>query len=114
MIRRPILGAPFIARLYGGMNNGTFNAIGYILHHYFNDNDCVRVYASDSDRMRWTSRKFWAMWAFVALFWDMRSDKLISGDQFVSLVEILIIAYFAANVVKAGVDKWKGGFNAGD
>jgi len=50
--------------------------------------------------MRWTSRKLISMWAFTGLFTVMLSKAMITGDQFVSLLTILLLAYFGANVAE--------------
>ncbi len=60
--------------------------------------------------MRWTSRKFWSMWAVFFLMRDMRIDSYITNEQFSDFSIYLFGAYFSASVVKAGVDKWKGEF----
>lgn len=52
------------------------------------------------------------MWVFVYVFRDMRIDKYLTGDQFVFLMEILMISFFAANVLNRVSDKWSGNFGA--
>ena len=62
--------------------------------------------------MRWTSRKFWSMWAVFFFMRALLIDGKIANVQFVDFSLFLFGAYFTASVGKAAVDKWNGRFTA--
>ena len=48
--------------------------------------------------MRWTSRKLISAIACMWLFTHLLTTGALTGDQYVSIVTIIILAYFAGNV----------------
>lgn len=57
---------------------------------------------------KWTSRKFWG-WIFCLIVVTiMRATDKITDITYENLMTTLFLVYFAANVVKAGIDKWSG------
>lgn len=57
---------------------------------------------------KWTSRKFWG-WIFsMVLISALLGFGKLTESTYESLMSLLFVLYFGANVAKAGIDKWSG------